>query len=117
MSIRLKDALKDFLKEQKLNINDILDAMDEDPEGILESLRKRTWLNEKETRELMERYTARKINLLIFILQTFYLINPSGLYKGLLLEPSADEVVSKGKATKTGLMRIIKELETRITWR
>ncbi|RLE57500.1 MAG: hypothetical protein DRJ30_00065 [Candidatus Methanomethylicota archaeon] len=117
MPIKLKDAVKDFLKEHGITVNDILDLMDENKIEIAEAFKKRTWLKEREIKSLVERYSARKLNLLLFIIQTFYLANPSGLYKGFMLEPRFGDIVLNGKVTREGVVKILKEIEGRIIWR
>lgn len=116
MCIRLRDALKDFLREHDLNINDILEVMDEDPEGIIKSLQKRTGISVEELKELVIEYGTKRLNMAILTLQIFYLNNPSGMYKGKIIIPEREEVIEEGgKVTINGLKRIILEIEPRIT--
>ncbi len=109
--ITLGEALRDFLKDAGLNLSDLLLAMDEDPEGILESLLRRVDISEEEARRLELAYTPRQLNLLILVLHIFYYANPSGYYKGYLLYPPRELVVGPtGKVTREGLNLIIRSL-------
>ena len=115
--IRLKDALRDFLREQGLTIDDILDAMDETPELIEISFLKRVNISREDYRKLERNYTSRQLNLLIFVIQVFYFANLSGLYKNRLIIPLREEVVGvDGRITKEGLMKIIRSLGLRPRW-
>jgi DNA-binding transcriptional MerR regulator len=77
--IPLRKALKDYLKEQGITLNDLLSVMDEDKEGIMEALSKRVYLTRKQ-REALEKWLSSKdLNLLLFVIQAFYILNPSGL--------------------------------------
>jgi hypothetical protein len=115
MYISLRDALKDFLKEHNLTINDILEVMDEDPEGIIKALQKRTGISRSDLEELISKYGGKRVNVAIIALQVFYLNNPSGMYKGKLIIPERDEIIRDGKVSVDGIRRIILEVEPRIS--
>lgn len=109
--IALKDALRDFLKDTGLSLSDLLSAMDEDPRGIIESLLRRVDISEEEALELEKRYSPRQLNLLILVIHVFYYVNPSGYYKGYLIYPPRDLVLSAtGRITREGLNLIIRSL-------
>ncbi len=109
--ITLREALNDFLREQGLTIDDVLDAMDEDPRGIIESLLARVDMEEREAERLERVYGARQLNLLIFVIHLFYYANPSGLYKGFLIYPPRELVVGPtGKVTRKGLELVLRSL-------
>ena len=115
--IRLKDALKDYLREQGLTLDDILDAMDETPELIEASFLKRVNITPEDFKKLEATYTSRQLNLLIFVIQVFYFANVSGLYKNRLIVPLREEVVGPdGRITKEGLVKIIRSLGLRPKW-
>ncbi|HDI74943.1 MAG: hypothetical protein DRJ52_00385 [Thermoprotei archaeon] len=118
MYITLREALKDFLKEHDLTLDEVLDLMDEeDRDSLRASLLKRISITEKELRALEQNYTARQLNLLILAIQIFYLSNPSGLYKGRLIWPLRDEVVGEdGRISSQGLRLILKSLGLRPRW-
>ncbi|MEM2089447.1 MAG: hypothetical protein QXF52_12425, partial [Thermoproteota archaeon] len=73
--IPLKKAVDDYLKEQGLTVADIVRVMDEDKEGIAESLRKRCAISFTTERRLLEKLTSRQLNFLIFVVQAFYIVN------------------------------------------
>jgi len=109
--ITLKEALADFLRDAGLELSDLLSAMDEDPEGIIESLMARVEIDEEEARRLERTFTARQLNLLIFVIHTFYYANPSGYYKGYLIYPPREMVVGpSGKVTREGLQLVMRSL-------
>ncbi|MBO3839693.1 MAG: hypothetical protein QXM98_01530 [Thermoproteota archaeon] len=86
-------------------------AMDEDVEGIVESLRKRCAISFRTERILLEKLTSKQLNFLIFVIHTFYIINMGGMYKGFLIYPRRENVVSGQKVTEEGLRQILKALE------
>lgn len=108
--IPLKKALKDYLKEQGITLNDLLSVMDEDKEGIMESLSKRVYLTRVQRKALEKGLSSRDLNLLLFVIQAFYILNPSGLYKGLIIEPLREEVMAGDKVTFEGCKMILKSL-------
>ncbi|RLE61789.1 MAG: hypothetical protein DRJ49_07005 [Thermoprotei archaeon] len=115
--ITLKEALKDFLREEGVALEDVLEAMDEDPRGLLESLLRRVDIDFEEAMELERNFTSRQLNLLILAIHIFYIANVSGYYKGYLVVPLREEVVNeKGKVTREGLARIIKSLGLKPRW-
>jgi len=115
MYIKLRDALKDFLKEHNITIDDILEVMDEDPEGIIKALQKRTGISRSELEELISKYGVKRVNMAILALQVFYLNNPSGMYKGKLIIPEVNEIIRDGRVSADGIRRIILEVEPRIS--
>ena len=108
--IDIRTVLKNYLKEQGITLSDLLSVMDEQKEGIMESLRKRVHLTEAQCRALEENLTSKQLNLLLFVLQAFYLINPSGMYKGYIIEPTREDVVYGDKATFEGCKMILEAL-------
>lgn len=109
--VQLKKALSDLLKEYGITVYDILDAMDEEPTGIKESFMRRVAMSDEEYEILSRSLSARQLNLLLFVLQVFYIGNVSGLYKGYMITPTRDEVV-KGMSTVTfeGVKKVAKAL-------
>ena len=108
--IDLRSALKDYLREQNITLSDLLSVMDEQKEGIMEALRKRVHLTEAQSRALEENLTSKQLNLLLFVVQAFYLLNPSGTYKNLIIEPTRGDVMHGDKATFEGCKMILKAL-------
>jgi len=115
--ITLRKAVKDYLREQGISLEDLLDAMDESLEGVIESLMKRVSIDYKDALELEKNYGTRQLNLLIFAIQVFYLMPFSGYYKGYLIIPTREEVLNKeGKVSKNGLYKIIRSLGLKPRW-
>lgn len=108
--IPLKKAVDDYLKEQGLTVADVVAVMDEDRESLVESLRKRCEISLKTERLLLERLTSKQLNMLIFVIQVFYIINMGGMYKGFIIHPERSRVVSGQKATEEGLRLVLKAL-------
>jgi DNA-binding transcriptional MerR regulator len=108
--IPLRKALKDYLKEQGITLNDLLSVMDEDKEGIMEALSKRVYLTRKQREALETWLSSKDLNLLLFVIQAFYILNPSGLYKGLIIEPVREDVMIGDKVTFEGCKMILKSL-------
>ena len=108
--VDLRTALKNYLKEQGITLQDLLSSMDEDKEGIMEALRKRVYLTEDQSRILEEKLTSKELNLLLFVIQAFYILNPSGMYRDFIIEPTREDVMYGDKATFEGCKLILKAL-------
>jgi len=108
--IPLRRALKDYLKEHKVTLDDLLRVMDDDKEGIMEALSKRVHLTRAQRRALEQHLSSRELNLLLFVIQAFYILNPSGLYKGFMIEPVRDDIMVGDKVTFEGCKMILKAL-------
>lgn len=108
--IDLRAALKNYLKEQGITLQDLLSSMDEDKEGIMDALRKRVYLTENQSRILEEKLTSKQLNLLLFVIQAFYILNPSGMYRDFIIEPTREDVMYGDKATFEGCKLILKAL-------
>jgi len=108
--IDLRTALKNYLREQGITLSDLLGMMDEDKEGIMDALKKRVHLNERQSRMLEENLTSKQLNLLLFVIQAFYILNPSGLYKDLIIEPTREDVMYGDKVTFEGCKMILEAL-------
>ena len=114
--IDLKLALKDYLREHGLTLNDVLMAMDDDREGALEALRKRTLLTEDELKQLERKLTSRQLNTLLFVIQVFYIVNVSGLYKGRMIYPCRDDIVRDNRVTSEGVKMVLRALGIHFDW-
>lgn len=108
--IDVKRAVADFLAENGITLRDLLDAMDEDPSSLRESLKVRVAANKKEVERIEMRLTASQLNYLIFVLHTFYIVNVGGLYKGRILTPPRELIVHGNKASFQGLRLLAKAL-------
>jgi len=109
--IPLRKALKDYLREQGITLSDLLSLMDEEKKGVMEALHERVHLTESQSRKLEKSLTSRNLNLLLFVVQAFYVLNHSGLYKGFIIEPTREEVMWGNKATFEGCKMILKALQ------
>jgi len=109
--IPLRKALKDYLREQGITLSDLLSLMDEEKKGLMEALCERVHLTESQSRKLEKSLTSRDLNLLLFVVQAFYVLNHSGLYKGFIIEPTREEVMWGNKATFEGCKMILKALQ------
>ncbi|MBS7614300.1 hypothetical protein KEJ18_00975 [Candidatus Bathyarchaeota archaeon] len=109
--IPLRKALKDYLREQGIALSDLLSLMDDEKKGLMEALRKRVHLTESQSRMLEKALTSRDLNLLLFVVQAFYGLNHSGLYKGFIIEPTREEVMWGNKATFEGCKMILRALQ------
>jgi hypothetical protein len=110
--IPLRKALKDYLKEQGIALSDLLGMMDEERKGLMEALRERVQLTDQQSRFLEQNFSSRDLNLLLFVAQAYYLLNPSGMYKGMVVEPTRGEVVWGEKISYEGCRTILKTLLT-----
>ena len=108
--IPLRKALKDYLKECGYTLSDLLGTMDEERKGLIEALRERIQLTDQQSRFLEQNFTSRNLNLLLFVAQAFYIINPSGMYKGMVIEPTREEVMLGEKISYEGSRAILKAL-------
>jgi hypothetical protein len=112
--IPLRKALKDYLKEQETTLSNLLGIMDEERKGIMEALQERVQLTEAQSKMLERNVSSKDFNLLLFVIQTFYLINPSGMYKGFVIEPTRNDVMRGDKITFEGCKIILKALHVSI---
>ena len=109
-TISLRAAVNDFLSEAGLTLHEVLNLMDGEAGGLDESLRRRVWLDDISAKRLELALSSSQLNYLIFVLQTFYIINPSGLYKSMFLMPSREAVMKGEKATIEGVRLILRAL-------
>lgn len=110
-TIPLKRAVSDFLSEAGLTLQEVLGLMDEEVGGIDESLRKRVLLDDISAKRLESALSSRQLNYLIFVVQTFYIINPSGMYKSMSLLPAREDVMMGERATIEGVRLILRALD------
>ena len=110
-TIPLSSAVNDFLSEAGLTLREVLSLMDDEAGGIDESLRRRILLDDVSAKRLELALSSRQLNYLIFSLQTFYIINPSGMYKSMSLLPAREDVMFGDKATIEGVRLILRALD------
>ena len=110
--ITLRQALYDLLKDEGVSIDDLLTVMDDNPQGIIESLMKRVNITLDEAISLEKKLSSKQLNILLFAIHVFYIVNTSGYYKDFLIYPPRDLVIGPdGKVTKEGLNLIIRSLK------
>ena len=112
--ISLRKALKDYLKEQGIMLSDLLSMMNEERKGIMEALRERIQLTDQQNKFLEQNYSSRNLNLLLFVAQAFYLQNYLGIYKGMVIEPTREDIVRGQKITYEGCKTILETLSMTI---
>ena len=108
--IDLRKALKNLLREHGVTLQDVLSLMDEEKGGIIDALKKRIHLTDAQCKSLERNLSSRDLNLLLFVVQTFYIVNPGGLYKGLIIEPRREDVMGREKVTFEGCKMILEAL-------
>lgn len=99
-----------MLFEYGITLKDLLDAMDEDQESVKMSLLRVAHLNEEQLIFIERKLKSSEINYLVFVLQTFYVLNEAGLYKNLIIIPKRDDVMRGRKATFEGLLAVSEAL-------
>jgi len=104
--IGLREAMDDLLKEQGISLKDVLDMMDEEPTSALQSISRISDLTEEQLSTLEKGLSYRQINLLAFATYALYLSNVPGLYKGMRLVPSREEVITGQRVTFHGLSAV-----------
>jgi len=114
--IDLRQALKDYLRDAGITLQDLLGVMDEEKSGIIEALRKRIHLTEEEGKALERRLTSKELNTLLFVVQAFYILNSSGTYKGRVLYPARKDVVLGDKVSSQGCKMILRALGIHTDW-
>jgi len=112
--VELREALRDFLKESEVTLDDLLAAMDEEKHGLLEALNKRVSLSHEDSQAVERPLSSRELNLLLFVIQAFYITSLSGLYKGKVIYPVRRDVVRGAKATLEGLKHVGRALGVHI---
>jgi hypothetical protein len=108
--VHLRKAVEDLLREYEITLKDLLDAMDEERDSVMSSLLRVASLTEEELMLIERKLKTREINYVIFVIQTFYIINQTGLYKNLVVIPERDYVMEGRKASFDGLAAISKAL-------
>jgi len=104
--IGLREAMEDLLREQGINLKDVLDMMDEERTSALQSISKISDLTEEQLSAVEKSLSYRQINLLAFAIYALYLSNIPGLYKGMRLVPSREEVIAGQRVTFRGLSAV-----------
>lgn len=107
----VEKALHDLLNEYGITFEDLLVAMYSENIDVYEELIRRMEVKSKDVIETINNLPWRLAALTLFVVQALYLANPSGLYKGYLLNPSREEIVSGDKVRFNGLIHLINRLK------
>jgi hypothetical protein len=109
--IPIENALMDLLREYNITLNDLLDAMIVEGLDVYEELIKRINNPSKDLIATIYLQPWRVIGLTLFVLQAFYIINVSGLYKGYFLDPPREKIMNGSKVSHTGVILLINRLK------
>ncbi len=109
--IPVENALMDLLREYGITLNDLLNAMIVEGLDVYEELVKRINNPSKDLVAMIYSQSWRVIGLTLFVLQAFYIINVSGLYKGYFLDPPRESIMNGLKASHTGIILLINRLK------
>ncbi len=109
-SVPAHQALLDLLREQGITLEDLLAAMRSEGVDVYGELKKRLLYHDKMTILFIDNLDWRRAAILLFTIQSLYIINPSGLYKGFILEPPREKVVYWYRVLPQGLIILAKEL-------
>jgi len=110
IEVGLRQALEDLVREQGINLRDVLDMMDEQRDSVVSSLSKISTLDDEQLSAIEAALSHRQINLVVFAVYAFYLGNLSGLYKGMAVVPRREDVMSGQRVTLDGLRQMAKAL-------
>jgi hypothetical protein len=109
--IPVEKALKDLLREYSITLEDLLTAMRIEDIDVYEELIKRLAYPSKDAVAYIYSLPWRLAAIALFTIQAFYIVNPSGQYKGYLLEPPRENIVSGDKILFRGLLDLITRLK------
>lgn len=108
--VHLRRAVEDLLSEYGISLKDLLSAMDEERESVRGSLQRIASLSEEQLILIESKLRTTEINYLVFVIQAFYIINQTGLYKNLVVIPEKDYVMEGRKASFDGIVAVSKAL-------
>lgn len=109
--IPIEAALRDLLREYGVTVEDLLVAMMSENLDVYGELVKRIDRVTKDVYETIYSFPWRLVALTLFTLQAFYLANPSGLYKGYVIDPPREAVAVGDKVVFHGLMYLVNRLK------
>ena len=111
MSIPIEQALNDLLREYGITINDLFEAMLVEDIDVYEELLKRLETKSKDIVASIYSMPWKLVALTLFTIQAFYIVNPSGMYKGRLLDPPRESMIVGNKVKYSGLLLLINRLK------
>lgn len=109
-SIPIETALQDLLREYGIELEDLLIAMIDEGIDVYKELIKRIDRLTKDAIKVIESKPWKLVALTLFVLQAFYIINLSGLYKGCLLDPPREIIMNGLKARFNGVLILMHRL-------
>lgn len=110
MRIDVYRAFLDLLKEYGITVEDLLTAMRSEGIDVYDEIIKRISYLSPFIEKTVYSLPWRKATILLFILQTFYVVNISGIYKGYLIDPPRELVMDGLKVKPSGIILLIRKL-------
>lgn len=110
MRIDVYRAFLDLLKEYGITVEDLLAAMRSEGIDVYGEIIKRISYSSPFIKKTIYSLPWRKAAILLFIIQTFYIVNISGIYKGYLIDPPRELVMDGLKVKPSGVILLIKKL-------
>lgn len=110
MRIDVYRAFLDLLKEYGITVEDLLTAMRSEGIDVYDEIIKRISYSSPFIEKTVYSLPWRKAAILLFILQTFYVVNISGIYKGYLIDPPRELVMDGLKVKPPGIILLIRKL-------
>lgn len=110
MRIDVYRAFLDLLKEYGITVEDLLTAMRSEGIDVYDEIIKRISYLSPFIEKTVYSLPWRKAAILLFILQTFYVVNISGIYKGYLIDPPRELVMDGLKVKPSGIILLIRKL-------
>lgn len=105
--ISVDKAVIDLLREYDLSLNDLLTVMKSEDIDVYVELIKRIHNCTREALEYIYSLPWKTVALLLFTIQSLYIINSSGLYKGYKIHPPRETVVVSNKVSFNGLLQVL----------
>lgn len=109
--IPVEKAVLDLLNEYGLSIEDLLISMESEGIDVYSELIRRIDNCSSDVVNYIYGLPWKTVALLLFTIQSLYIINPSGLYKGCRLYPLREEIVVFNKVDFNGLIKLITRLK------
>lgn len=109
--IPVEKAILDLLREYDLTIEDLLVAMKDVDIDVYGELVRRLSECTENIMDYIYSLSWKTAALLLFTIQSLYIINTSGLYKGYKLYPPRSSVIIHDKVDFNGLVAILTQLK------
>lgn len=110
--IPVETALRDLLREYGISLQDLLIAIQSENIDVYNELIARLEVKGRDVTETVFSIPWSLAAITLFTIQALYLMNPSGLYKGYLLDPKREEIVAVDKVRFYGLLRLVSRLRS-----